>query len=245
MMKKEAHAEQFDRLGLKRGVWNDLVSGKLRLQCRRLGAPTLARVIYALPGSVKEPPWDLWARIFQWFGPAASGQPWRVIWYAATAPRTFPALGQDLGPEHVNGGYTRPCSTDGIVIYRAEEATRVLVHELLHAACLDEPDWSIPLREAQIEVWAELFLIALLSKGQLAAAGALWAKQAQWVVDVNWKAETAHGASDLSDYAWRYLKGREEMYARLGVALPPARPAAARDISSLRFTAESLEAPPP
>jgi hypothetical protein len=239
MMKKEAHAEQFDRLGLKREIWDDVTSGRIKLQSRRLG--TLARVVYALPAGVKEPSWDLWARIFQWFGPAASGQPWRVIWYAAATPRTFPAIGQDLGPEHVNGGYTRPCSTDGIIIYRAEEATRVLVHELLHAACLDEVGWSIPLREAQIEVWAELFLIALVAKGRTAAAERLWAKQAQWVADVNWKAETMHGASDLSDYAWRYLKGREVMYARLGVALPPARPEVARAITSLRFTTPALE----
>lgn len=230
---------QFDRLGLKAGVWSAVERGEARVLCRELGTG-LARVLAFLPHGVAEPNWDLWARIFQWFGPAAGGGPWRVTWYAAPTPRRFPAVGQDLGPEHVNGGYTRPCTTEGIYIYRAEEATRVLVHELLHAACLDEEGWSIPEREAQIEVWAELFLVALLARGSVRAAGPLWVKQAHWVADVNWKAEQAHGARDISDYAWRYLKGREHMYARLGVAIPAARPVVARQIQSLRFTHPAL-----
>ncbi len=186
------------------------------------------------------PPLELWARIFQWFGQAANGNPWQVTWFAAPVPRQFPAGGQDLGPEHVNGGYTTTCSTDGIFIYRKEEATRVLIHEMVHAACLDEPDWSIPQREAMVETWAELILIALQSRGLPAAARRLWRAQAQWIADTNWKARRDHGTHDISDYAWRYLCGREEMYARLGVALPAARPGAAARQGSLRFTTPAL-----
>jgi hypothetical protein len=232
---------QFDRLGLKRGVWEAYRAGTARLVCKRLGP--LARVVCLLPKGIAEPPWELWARIFTWFGRAADGRPWRVTWFAAPSPRRFPSVGQDLGPEHVNGGYTRPCSTHGIFIYREEEATRVLIHELLHAACLDEqgPAWSIPLREAQIETWAELILVALKSKGSAAAAKRLWTAQSHWVADTNWKARTLNNTEDITDYGWRYLCGREQMYARLGVSLPPPRAAAASVNRSLRFTTPLLE----
>jgi hypothetical protein len=238
----------------------------------------LARVTCFLPVGVKEPDWGLWGRVFAWFGPAGRrkrGQPWRVIWFAATTPRRFPFAGQDLGPEHVNGGYTRPCSTEGIFIYRAEEATRVLIHEMMHAACLDEHPhtegvhiphrgalrdeqpgtpgvhiphssatsphgWSVPLREAQVEVWAELILIALLSRGQPKVALNLWNLQSQWVADTNRKARDDHGTRDISDYAWRYLCGREVMYARLGVTLPVADASAAGHMRSVRFTHPAL-----
>ncbi len=211
-------------------------------RCWELG-PGLARILCMLPAGCDHPPLEFWARIFQWFGRSPTGQPWRVILFASPKDREFPGVGQDLGPEHVNGGYTMGCSTDGIIIYREEEATRVLIHEMLHAACLDEqgPGWSIPLREAQIETWAELILIALRSKGNGAAALRLWFAQARWIANTNWKARRDHGTHDISDYAWRYLVGREEMYRRLGIALPAAQPAVAERQMSLRFTHPMLE----
>jgi hypothetical protein len=229
-------APEFDRLGLKIGVWNAYKAGHAKLVCRRLGG--LARVIAFVPAGVK-PAWEFWGRVFQWFGAAPDGRPWRVFWFAALTERNFPAVGQDLGPEHVNGGYTHVCSTDGICIYRAEEASRVLIHEMLHAACLDEKDWSIPMREAMIETWAELILVALVAKGKVPAAKRLWSKQSHWIVDTNAKAEKAHNMHDISDYAWRYLTGREQMYARLGVALPAPRITAGQ--RSVRFTHPALE----
>ena len=234
----------FDTLGLKRGVWEAWKGGgagrgAVRLVCKE--SPGLARVLCFLPTGVAEPDWGTWGRVFQWFGPAASGAPWLVVWFAAERDRAFPAAGVELAAEHVNGGYTMPCSTEGIFIYREEEATRVLIHEMMHAACLDEqgPEWTIPLREAQVEVWAELILVALRARGS-AAVRRLWGRQAQWVADVNWRAQQMHGTHDISDYAWRYLCGREVMYRRLGVALPAARPAIAAKIESVRFTCPQL-----
>ena len=225
---------QFDRMGLKRSVWDAWRSGTVQLECWECGT---ARIVAFMPRGVKLP-LDTWGRIVQWFGPAPNGKPWIIYWFAARTPRRFPGLGQDLGPEHVNGGYTVPCSTDGVFIYREEEATRVLIHELLHAACLDKTAWSIPMREAMIETWAELILVALQSKGQPAAAASLWAKQAQWIADSNWRARRENGTVDMSDYAWRYLAGREQMYLRLGVVLPPAR--SGHPSGSLRFTHPAL-----
>lgn len=258
--RREAIAsDAFDRRNFKRGVWKAVAEGRGRIVCRRLveRGGERARVVALLPNGAAEPEWEFWGRVFQWFGAAAglgvgapagvspptpSPSPWRVTFFAAAEQRKFPGgrTHSDLGPEHVNGGYTTPCSTAGIFIYRAEEATRVLIHELVHAACLDEPGWPVEMREAMVETWAELILIALRSGGDPAAAGRLWATQSQWVADTNWKAAQQHGVNDMSDYAWRYLCGREQMYARLGIQLPAARPAVAARMESVRFTAPAL-----
>jgi hypothetical protein len=181
-------------------------------------------------------PLEFWGRVLQWFG-KGKGK-WRVIWFASEAVRCFPDAGKEMGPEHVNGGYTTACSTEGIFIYRKEEASRVLIHELMHAACLDERGWSIPDREAMVETWAELILVALLSKGDVKKAEAMWKKQSQWVADSNALALTKNGVEDASDYAWRYLVGRHGMYARLGVEIPAA---STHKSKSSRFTHPDLE----
>jgi hypothetical protein len=200
----------------------------------------LARVIMFLPNGTKEPNWELWARIFQWFGHSSNRTPWKVTWFPARALREFPLVGQDLGPEHVNGGYTQICSTDGIYIYREEEATRVLIHEMIHAACLDEKgeNWTIPLKEAMVEMWAELFLIAIISRGSLFRAKLLWNKQRHWISDTNHAAQRLHNEEDPTDYAWRYLSGRAYMYATQGIELPPPR---SLQNKSTRFTHPDLE----
>ena len=234
--KEATSGTQFDRLGLKSSIWSGYKGGSVRLCCKRLGG--LARVVAFLPHGVQEPNWEFWERIFRWFGPSKDGRPWRVTYFAAQKQREFPSAGQDLGAEHVNGGYTTPCSTEGIFIYRAEEATRVLIHEMIHAACLDEHGWSIPEREAMVETWAELILIALKSKGARPTAKRLWVAQSHWVADTNWKAQTMNNTHGMSDYGWRYLCGREPMYRRLGIALPAPRHTTAQ---SLRFTHPMLE----
>ena len=237
--KEATTAAQFDRFGLKRTVWEGYKQGTVKLVCKRLG--TLARVLIFLPKGVDEPNWELWARIFEWFGRASNKKPWKVTYFAAEKQREFPEQGQDLGPEHVNGGYTMACSTTGIFIYRYEEHTRVLIHEMVHAACLDEHKWSIPEREAMVETWAELILIALVSKGRPMIADKLWSNQSHWIADTNWRAKHMNNTHDLTDYAWRYLCGREEMYQRIGIALPAPRPAHSKRTESLRFTHPSLE----
>jgi len=236
---REAHAgQQFDKHGLKLGIWTAYKEGKARLVCKKLG--NMARVIMFLPHGTKEPNWELWGRIFQWFGHSSDGKPWKVTWFPARALRKFPLVGQDLGPEHVNGGYTQICSTDGIYIYREEEATRVLIHEMVHAACLDEKGegWTIPLKEAMVEMWAELILIAIVSRGSAFRAKLLWAKQSHWISDTNHAAQELHNEEDPTDYAWRYLSGRAYMYATQGIELPAPR---ALQNKSTRFTHPALE----
>jgi hypothetical protein len=230
---------EFDKLGLKRNVWEGYKNGTVKLVCKRLGG--LARVLVFLPKGMREPDWGMWAKVFRWFGVAKDKKPWRVTYFASESRRGFPQGGQDLGPEHVNGGYTTPCSTHGIYIYRYEEHTRVLIHEMMHAACLDEQAWQIPEREAMVETWAELILIALVSKGDTVKAKRLWVAQSHWIADTNWKAKHINNTEDNTDYAWRYLNGREIMYRKLGCALPEPRPFHGARTASLRFTHPMLE----
>ena len=203
-----------------------------------------AKVIYIQVGRV-EPPWDLWGRIFQWLGPASSvlgrqgppptGQRWRLFWFPAPNKRVMPTEGE-VGPAHLNGGYTFPCKSDCIVVYRHEEATRVLLHEILHAACLDPPA-DLPLKEATTETWAELYLVALCSGGSLKKAAELWAIQSQWISNQNSKLKIHYGIEQPDQYAWRYTVGRELILRSLKIELPEPKASRSR---SLRLTSPEL-----
>jgi hypothetical protein len=215
--KEATEGAAFDTLGLKKGVWKAFRAGTMRAviyECE------LARVAALLPEGV-EIPLDAWGRIFQFFGKPTTGPHWRIYWFGAAQHRWFPEGGLPLDMEHLNGGYTTICSTRGIFIYRLEEATRVLIHELLHAACLDPHDKDIPTREATVETWAELIFVALRSGGSRSTAESLWNLQCQWVADTNWKAASHHKVKSKADYGWRYLNGRTHVYESLGFTLPP------------------------
>jgi hypothetical protein len=151
---------------------------------------------------------------------------WRVIWFAHPRKREFPEASNQKEPEanalnaslhneaiqplHVNGGYAYACQPETIVIYREEEAGRVLVHELLHAACTDDMKNPEEIREVLTESWAELFLIAVLAKGSLAKAKKLWRMQAQWIIDQETVLK-GYGVLTPLNYAWRYTVGRREI----------------------------------
>jgi hypothetical protein len=234
-LKRECETEsQFDPLNLKLAGWKDYHSGKFKLKCSE---SSLAKVICIVPPHVS-PPLEDWGRIFQWLGAAAQGK-WKVYWIGSAAKREFPGRGAPMGASHVNGGYTMPCSTEGVFIYRIEEATRVLIHELLHAACLDPAGASLPIREATVEAWAELFLVAHRAGGDLGRASNLWAKQAHWISDTNHKAKTYNNVRGEGDYAWRYLNGRAGVFKELGVDLP--KPRGLPEKSSSRFTHPALD----
>jgi len=221
--------KQFDPNGLKESVWNEYKSGQMNILCREC---EFARVVAILPKTSKGVPED-WGRIFQGFG-APRGGKWNVYWFGAKKARLFPHGGAPLAAEHLNGGYTTICSNKGIFIYRIEEATRVLIHELLHAACLDAHDKSIPVREATIETWAEVLLVAYRSKGNPGRAKALWKLQCQWVADTNNRAANEHSVRSHDDYGWRYMNGRAHIYQELGLELPA--PAKKGMPTSSRFT---------
>ena len=225
----------FDKNSLKHKVWMEYKGGKYDL----IGKECEYGIIVAILPKQTKLPLEDWGRIFQWFGKAASGEPWKVYWFGSPVKREFPNPGEELGPGHVNGGYTMICSTSGIFIYRLEEATRVLIHELLHAACLNPPNATLPVVESTVETWAEILLIAFRSRGNIQRAQELWRKQADWIVATNHRA-AKHGVENDSDYAWRYLNGRAEIYEGLGFALPETANIKGSSLST-RFTHPVLE----
>lgn len=231
----------FDRAALKNQVWNEYKKGNyvcVGKECE------YGRVVALLSRGTKIP-LDDWGLIFKWFGKPAGGGKWVVYWFGSQVKREFPKKGLPMGPEHVNGGYTTRCSTEGIFIYRVEEATRVLVHELVHAACLD-PDPAttpVPILEANTETWAELLLIAFRSGGNFEKAASLWNAQKAWIQKTNQRAVSAHSVRNQKDYAWRYLNGRAEVYARLGFDLGGGEAGSTGNSGqSSRFTAPELDA---
>lgn len=224
----------FDPLSLRSSLWKELQGGRARLVCKTCEN---AKVILIQKGS-EEPPWDLWARIFQWLGPpVASQQKWRVFWFPADIKRTYPPVSEEVGPANLNGGYSYPCRNDTIVIYRKEEATRVLIHEILHAACCDPKTDNLPIKEANTETWAELLLVSILSEGSERKAEQLWRIQSQWIANQNEILRRRFGVQEPEDYAWRYTLGREEILDSLKIELP--EPETARTRSS-RLTSPNV-----
>lgn len=233
MMKQQSQSDStFDTLALRSSLWRQLEEGTATLRCKTCEN---AKVVY-LQTKREEPPWDLWGRILQWLGPPPSGGKWRIFWFPARTKRQYPRGGQEVGPSSLNGGYSYPCTRDMIVIYRLEEATRVLIHELLHAACCD-PDAPLPIKEANTETWAELMLVAILSKGSEQDGARLWAIQSQWIANQNHLLRSTYSVQSPEDYAWRYTLGREEILASLKMSLP--EPSASRTHSS-RLTSPAV-----
>jgi len=155
--------------------------------------------------------WSLWARIFQGIAHPID----RILFYGHPSERFFAKPGEPLGPENVNGGYTNLCSQERIVIYRYEEATRVLLHELLHTACFDK-EKGVEDLEANTEAWTELFLCSILSKGKSGAFSSLWLKQCNWIQAQCKMLESSGTVNGPQDYAWRYINGKRNILYGLG-----------------------------
>ena len=241
---KETEASRFDPLLLRKTMLDAYREGKAKLICRR--GPFAKMLVLAYPNTSL--PWNLFARIFQAFGPppAATGHStWRVVLYANPEPRLFPdaatnlptLVSEERWPGHLNGGYAYPKVPSSVIVYRLEEAPRVLVHELLHAAGTDNMDHPEFLREALTESWAELFLLAIQALGSKRKAGGLWKLQSQWVADQNAKLMDVYGIQKPQDYPWRYTVARGEVFATMGLPLPAGDPNRA---NSLRFTCPQL-----
>ena len=227
----EQRSDEFDTLKLKDTMLQDLRSGKASLVTKSGPFAKVLAIVY--PSTVI--PWDLFGEIFVAFGPAAAAtkSPWRIVWFAHPSKRTLPSANKEPGPGHVNGGYTYPCNNDTVVIYREEEVCRVLVHELLHASCTDDPKLDVIDQEAATETWAELFLVAIQARGSKRRAAALWGKQAQWIADQEHILRRRHNVNTRDSYAWRYTVARRHVLEGMGISLPEPSDSTG---NSLRFT---------
>ena len=234
ILKKEADADAFDKLQLKSSMHNAFLEGKANAIVKKTDH---ARVVI-LTSHNHIYPWDLWGRIFQWLGAPKSGV-WQIYLYSNSTQRIPPNAGP-VGAEHLNGGYTYPCNNDSIIIYRYEECTRVLIHELLHSACTDDHAKDVEDKEAATESWAELFLVALLSKGHMKTAYKLWKIQDHYIQDLNYTLNTYNNVSTPADYGSRYTIMREKVLESFGIILDPNyKP---KRVHTSRFTSPALDA---
>lgn len=178
----------------------------------------------------EEIPWEAWGRILRLYAPG----PFRIYVLGHSSRRFFPSSPNDpILPEHINGGYTYPCKKQMIMIYRAEDATRVLLHELMHASCLDDSSQSIDIQEAETEAWAELIYHALLSKGNPFLFGRLHRLQSAWMAAQN-RIVKSHLSSPTA-FPWRYTLAKEAVWRRWGVFSTGSLPHIALH-NSLRLT---------
>ncbi len=217
-IQSEGATSPFDRANLRAGLLEALAEGKARAYAQ---VCEYGRVIVVTRAHTDQVPWEAWGRIFRMFGGSrgASKKPLQVLWFAAQDCRTWPARGKPAGPENVNGGYCQVCRPHTVVIYRAEDATRVLVHELLHGCCTDSPADPIEIVEAKTEAWAEVVLAALREAG---LAGPVMAhaleQQLAWSAAQNARLVRDHGVHGPADYAWRYTLGKTAALEAMGFA---------------------------
>jgi len=231
ILEKESYSDsKFDTLQLRKKLFDSFKQNQAQTVVKKTNN---ARIVILEENKNHTYPWELWGRIFQWFGKPTSGSHWQIYLYASDTARTLPSSGP-IGPDNLNGGYTYPCKSDCIVIYRYEEATRVLIHELLHASCTDNHTNPVEVKEAATEVWAELLLVALLGDGDILKTENLWKVQDHHIQDLNYTVSTFYN----NDYGARYTTMRIPVLNSLGMLLDikykPKR------ITSSRFTSEKL-----
>jgi hypothetical protein len=159
-------------------------------------------------------PWGLWGRILRMFSEKGK-KPFKVFLLADKSLRKFPSKGEPITPENINGGYTYRCNRETILIYRAEDATRVLIHELQHSCCLDNVSQSVDIIEAETEAWAELFYVAILSQGKWYMFKDLVQRQSEWMRKQDKKVKKH--MKEPYEFPWRYTIGKEEVWKRWGI----------------------------
>jgi hypothetical protein len=228
-----ADTDPFDTLGLKNDCYEALLSGKadiLKSECE-LGSILLVELVE----HPVRPTWNTWWRAIRILTGTAK-KPVRIVIFGHPRLREMPKkMGEPITAEHLNGGMAERCNAGTIVIYRQEEVTRVLIHELFHASCSDPYYNPTPLIEADTEAWAEMVLCGMAAKGALQPWIRYMREQIDYALKQASTARNNHGVYSPKDYAWRYLVGRLDVWRRLGIQVPWF-PANYKKITSLRFS---------
>jgi hypothetical protein len=189
--------------------------------------------VFEESAQIGEMPWGLWARILRMFS-EPERKPFKVFFLAHKSPREFPPGKKPISPENINGGYTYRCDPETIVIYRAEDATRVLIHELQHSCCLDRVENGVDEIEAETEAWAELFYQAILSRGQKYMFKDLIKRQSEWIRKQN--AKVKYHMRSQKDFPWRYTIGKQEVWEKWGILSHEDLQPPIKQVDSLRLT---------
>lgn len=236
-LRNEATKESsWDTGKIRLTLWNKYTSNEGDV--RVFSTPRSDRVVVLSETKQPPPPPKSWIRIFRILSPDT---PVRILWFASETQRIPPPVGMPIEPQHINGGYTKQCDAQSVVIYRKEEATRVLIHELLHASCTDPDITVLPQIEADTEAWAEVVLTALAAKGRPNVFKELWSEQANYIMKQCKSLMRYHQVRTKSDYAWRYTTGRFERLRQLGLPFPEEDSIRAVPLKSLRLTLKKLE----
>jgi hypothetical protein len=206
---------EFDPLNKRQSMYNNIMTGNaFVVVCKCKYGQVMAA--FETMEQMAELPWDLWGRILRMFSEPWR-QPFKVFFLANRNIREFPPDSEPIKPENINGGYTYRCNPETIVIYRAEDATRVLIHELQHSCCLDKPENGIDIVEAETEAWAELFYVATLSQGKSFIFKDLLKRQSEWIRKQDIKVRKHMVDPNSMEFPWRYTIGKEDVWRRWGI----------------------------
>ena len=229
--------DPFDQIQSKRRNYERMKSGHAPLVLKQPNATLVA--LLDCPSQAEDIPWDLWSQIVQMFK-RPDGKSYTIFFCADPTLRQMPEPGEVARPLHINGGYTYPCDPHCVFLFRAEDATRVLIHELQHSACCDNTALHLEQREAETEAWAELLWTAFMSRGESLSqlhAGRVTAsekarlfqrdlKKLDTLVrqqDVWSRSQNARLIRDKNlapgrmGFPWRYTVGKTEMWDKWGI----------------------------
>ena len=230
IQKVATEADSFDVLGLKGQMWDAYQQDHVKILKSVCQYGTILLLTYT-----KNPlkaTWNTWWRAIRLLSPK---KPVRILIFAHPQQRLLPKAPAKIGPEHVNGGATMPCDPQSIIVYRKEEVTRVLIHELFHSSCSDPYHRETPDIESSTEAWAELLLCAMAAKGLYKPWSTAIKQQFQWALRQEATTRDSGQIRSKADYGWRYLTGRLNIWRSLGLPVPYIE-GNYQPISSLRFT---------
>ena len=225
---------EFDPLNKRKTMYENMLKGNTFTVVSKCEYGQVLAIFETME-QMAELPWELWGRILRMFS-----EPWRrpfkIYFLANRNLREFPPENDPINPENINGGYTYRCDPETIVIYRAEDATRVLIHELQHSCCLDKAENGVDIIEAETEAWAELFYVVIISQGKKIIMKDLLKRQSEWIRKQNAKVKKHMKDPNSMEFPWRYTIGKEDVWERWGILskedlMPPIRV-----VNSLRLT---------
>lgn len=216
LLNESKKKSEFDPMNIRIKMIKDWEDGKLEMI---KGECQYGTIIMILDKEIKceDIPWGLWGRILRLYCQKNNNKKCKIYILASSNKRIFPKKNGIIRPENINGGYTYTCNLETIMIYRAEDATRVLIHELQHSSCLDDKQKEIDDIEAETEAWAELLYIGLLSKGKKEVFNQLLKKQIEWICIQNRKVKNHMKDKNSKEFPWRYTIGKEEVWKRWGL----------------------------
>jgi len=217
VLEKECtNPSEFDEILSKQTLYREYKEGRLTpYVCEHRVTKDTIVALFPESQQVHDVPWALWSQIVQLF---RRGQPHTIFLLAHQAIRHFPPYGKPVRPFHINGGYTYPCNADCVFVFRAEDATRVLIHELFHSNCCDNTALHLEQREAETEAWAELFWCGLVARGHLKTFKSLVAEQGSLIRTQNRRLQEGHHMEPgPMGFPWRYTIGKGGLWQRWGL----------------------------